>query len=329
MEKGLAPGGTLFPGGERMLIVHRENHTIEAREWDAFILNSKQGGPFLMHGWMSVVEPGWSFLEIREAEGSEVLARMPLGIRRKWFWRYALQPLFCQHWGICYPGETSLNQVNAIEQKIKAWVQDNLSIFTYYHAPDSPTLDGFQGRGWQVSRRITHRADITQDPEAGFSPAARRQVKKAVREGYRIVAEPNRETLRYLFHANPTILTPPQLELLGKLHQYLENQGDAIFLTGKDLQGNRICSGIFVPYKQILYYLAGAISPENRNSGIMSWLLLEAMRQGKEKGITTFDFEGSMNPGIARFFKGLGGEETEYYCTAYNRMPIPALWKKS
>lgn len=312
-----------------MLIVHQENNTIETWEWDNFILNSNQGGPFLMHGWMSEVEPGWSFLEIREKEGSAVLARMPLGIRHKWFWRYALQPLFCQHWGICYLGDLGLNEVNGVQQIIRSWIQDNLSLFTFYHAPASPALDGFHGKGWQVTRRISHRADIRQDPEAGFTPAARRQVKKSIRDGYSIVAESNLETLQNLFAANPTILNPAQRQLLGKLHEYLLNQGEALFLTGKDLQGNSVCSGIFVPYKQILYYLAGAVSPKHRNSGIMSLLLLEAMRMGRERGMTTFDFEGSMNPGIARFFKGLGGEETEYYCTAYNRMPIPALWKKS
>lgn len=41
------------------------------------------------------------------------------------------------------------------------------------------------------------------------------------------------------------------------------------------------------------------------------------------------DFEGSMIPGVARFFEGFGAAPETYFQLKFNRLPLPLKWLKS
>jgi hypothetical protein len=45
-----------------------------------------------------------------------------------------------------------------------------------------------------------------------------------------------------------------------------------------------------------------------------------AIKVAKSKGVKTFDFEGSMIPGVEKFFRGFGGELTTYF--AIQKIPM-------
>jgi lipid II:glycine glycyltransferase (peptidoglycan interpeptide bridge formation enzyme) len=72
------------------------------------------------------------------------------------------------------------------------------------------------------------------------------------------------------------------------------------------------------------YYLMGAQNPETDNYTAMSALLWHAIKKGKENGNTTFDMEGSMDPGVERFFRNFAGERTLYMVLKKNES---RLWK--
>ena len=56
------------------------------------------------------------------------------------------------------------------------------------------------------------------------------------------------------------------------------------------------------------YYLMGGGDPDLRNSGAASLVLWEAIKHAST--VTgKFDFEGSMNESIERFFRGFGGRQ--------------------
>jgi GNAT superfamily N-acetyltransferase len=299
---------------------------IKASEWDTFIQNSPQGGPFLYYSWISCVQVGWEYLEIRDQE--KLIARMPIGPKRKLFLSYALQPLFCQHWGLCFiPGVTQ-QQMEDSFAVILPYLENRFSILSYNFSPNLPVFTGLVSKGWKMKKRITHWANLELDPYLEFSDAARRQVKKSERGGYSIEEKLDNTAFENLVKQNPTLMNSTQLQLFKRLLDGQEQEGRIIQLMGKNTEGEIVAGGIFIPYMERLYYLAGAVSPEHRNSGVMSALLLAAMRKGKAAGLRLFDFEGSMNPGIARFFKGLGGKEKEYICFEYQRYSLPQLWKK-
>jgi hypothetical protein len=72
------------------------------------------------------------------------------------------------------------------------------------------------------------------------------------------------------------------------------------------------------------YYFMGGQNPEGNNYKAMSLLLWHAIKEAKKKGNTTFDFEGSMDEGVERFFRNFGGTRALYIILNKNTSPI---WK--
>lgn len=72
------------------------------------------------------------------------------------------------------------------------------------------------------------------------------------------------------------------------------------------------------------YYLMGSQNPEGSGYKAMSVLLWHAMKEAKRKGHRTFDLEGSMDPGVERYFRGFGGTRTLYLVLRKNES---LLWK--
>lgn len=72
------------------------------------------------------------------------------------------------------------------------------------------------------------------------------------------------------------------------------------------------------------YYLMGSQRPGSTNFKAMSYLLWSAILESKNKGLITFDFEGSMDPGVEKFFRNFGGERQLYLILKKNNSKI---WK--
>ena len=60
------------------------------------------------------------------------------------------------------------------------------------------------------------------------------------------------------------------------------------------------------------YYLTGAIMPEYKTSGALSWMLWEGIKASINCG-RSFNFEGSMIKPIERFFSSFGAKQVPYH----------------
>jgi lipid II:glycine glycyltransferase (peptidoglycan interpeptide bridge formation enzyme) len=60
------------------------------------------------------------------------------------------------------------------------------------------------------------------------------------------------------------------------------------------------------------YYLMGARNPASGNYRALSALLWHAILHAKQRGHKIFDLEGSMDPGVERFFRNFGGKRELY-----------------
>ena len=72
------------------------------------------------------------------------------------------------------------------------------------------------------------------------------------------------------------------------------------------------------------YYLMGGQNPEANGYKAMSLLMWHSMRESKKRGHIAFDLEGSMDPGVERFFRNFGGGRELYMVLLKNDS---LLWK--
>ena len=64
--------------------------------------------------------------------------------------------------------------------------------------------------------------------------------------------------------------------------------------------------------KKSMYLLLTATNPQVRHNGAVALLIWNAMVEAKKRNLQIFDFEGSSDAGIAKFFKSFGGDKNHY-----------------
>jgi lipid II:glycine glycyltransferase (peptidoglycan interpeptide bridge formation enzyme) len=88
------------------------------------------------------------------------------------------------------------------------------------------------------------------------------------------------------------------------------NQGD--IFGGYDEKGRLHAAAFIVWQNSCAYYIAGGGDPALRSSGAHSLVMWHAI-QHVSRFTDTFDFEGSMLPGVERFFREFAAVQTPYF----------------
>ena len=75
------------------------------------------------------------------------------------------------------------------------------------------------------------------------------------------------------------------------------------------------------------YYLMGGYNYKNKHNGAGAMSIWESIKYAKIKGMKFFDFEGSMNQNIERYFRGFGGQLIPYFSVNKAKLPLELLLK--
>jgi hypothetical protein len=90
---------------------------------------------------------------------------------------------------------------------------------------------------------------------------------------------------------------------------------------GYDIEGNLHAVAFVVWQEHSASYIAGGGDPQLRDSGAHSLVLWEVIKHVSQF-TDTFDFEGSMIPGVERFFSGFGAKQTPYFTIAKGKLSL-------
>lgn len=108
------------------------------------------------------------------------------------------------------------------------------------------------------------------------------------------------------------MMMPYDIDLLMRIDKVCCDRNCRESLYAVD-ENNNIHAAIYVVWdKDSVYYLIGGINPNHKNSNATSLLLLEAIKLAGSMGLK-FDFEGSMNKDIEKFFSTFGGFQKQYF----------------
>ncbi|MDW3649782.1 MAG: GNAT family N-acetyltransferase [Bacteroidia bacterium] len=320
------------------ILLHRfKASQIEAEKWDAFIKSSPQAAIYALHGYISTLREDWEAFIVEEK--GEWKALMPFIINKKGPFRFMPQAPLTQHWGVFFEDSDlksyqKLSKQGKIIERICAEIEE-IELFDFNLAPDFPYALPFHWHGFELKTRFTYQLDLTKDLEqleVNLESSHKRQIRKAKKHGLEIRWKQDFGQLEILFQQNLDAGNdlsggdPRILPLVRKLHSYLETSNQGYIHTVYDAENTPLASGFFAHLNDKMYYLIGAQYPKAQSSGAMTYLMWESILKGKEEGIHTFDFEGSMIAGIEQFFRKFGSKPVPYLQLYKNNLPLWAKW---
>lgn len=188
----------------------------------------------------------------------------------------------------------------------------------------------FHHANFQVSPRITYRLSTAGvDLFANLRGNIRRQIKKS-QETHQVSRGTDTQHLFALNKASYERKNDPHpfdAKHLAQLFNHLTDNkcGEVIELTEAD--GTVAAAALFAWDSTHLYYLTGGFRDDTQSSGAMSHVLWQGIQLAKEKQLT-FDFEGSMNPGIEYFFRSFGATPLTYFQVRKSNSKLYELYQK-
>lgn len=186
---------------------------------------------------------------------------------------------------------------------------------------------------FKVSPRFTYLLQLSQSKETlvnALSSEKRKSIAKAEKDG--LVIEPAHNVAVNLALVRASLSKGGVLAnegLLEKLLTVLSKHPNAI-AKGAVWQGKITAVTLAVLDQNRCIYLFGGYDMLNSHHGASVLCMWQTILDAKEKNVELFDFEGSMNPGIERYYREFGGlmvsshqiRKTTLWLTAFKRFRV-------
>ena len=301
------------------------HNEIDFKKWDATIA---EYGNIYAHSWyLDIVHPGWEALV--EDDYQSV---MPLTSGKKFGVNYLFQPYFVQQLGV-------FSKSPMTTEKMKSFLEAIPSKFRFaeIRLNESNALDNTV-EGIDYHKNVL--LDLNQDYNtirSNYHANTKRNLAKAEGNNLQIVDTVIPYHVVALFTDNRGAMLnkwgDAEYARLTALTKAAIKRNAAFILgvTEKGV-GQLLCAAIFMKTKDRITFLFSGLTENDKQRQAMTFLLDKVIQQHANQPIT-FDFEGSDDDNLARFYLGFGGQEVNYQGYSFNRLSPLAnallkVWKK-
>ena len=279
-------------------IVYIPGDRIDREKWDRCIANAVNGNICGYSWFMDIMCSGWGGLVEDDYEYI-----MPLPVARRFGISYLLQPRFIQQSGVFGALQPDIETIGRFLEALPG----EISVVDY-HFNDQNSLPS----AWDVEMRTNLLLKTDRPYEElrhTYSQNLIRNLKKSSYSGFhftkshdpepliKLFREENRKKFSFLKEENFRRLT-------GVIHACLHRDKAEVWtIYSKEKE---LCGGIIWLYShnRALFYFS-AQSKAGREGGALAWLIDAFIRENSSSG-TILDFEGSVHPGLTRFYGSFG-----------------------
>ena len=308
------------------MIQYLTHNQIDKKKWDATI--AECGNIYAYSWYLDMVHPHWEALI--EDDYQSV---MPITGGKKFGVNYLYQPYFVQQLGVFSKQPLTQEKTEAFLKAIPSKYR-----FAEIRLNENNTFEkDVQGIDYHKNVLL----DLNQSYEsirANYHQNTKRNLAKAEGNNLQIVNTVIPYHVVALFTDNRGALLDKwgdaeyaRLTALGKVAV----QRDAAFILGVTEKGVGllICAAIFMKTKDRITFLFSGLKQEGKDRQAMTYLLDQVIQKYAGQPIT-FDFEGSDDENLARFYLGFGGQEVKYPSYTFNRLSpvgkaVLKVWKGS
>ncbi len=284
-----------------MKIRHLKNNEIDYKAYDFCIENSSQGTVYAMSWYLDIVSPGW---ELLMADDYNYV--MPIPVKKKLFFKYAVQPLMCQQLGVF-----SLKEL--FEEIFINFIQ-HIPYKYYYLQFNAQNLFNYQ---W-LNMRSNHILNLNKPYEEikkNYRDNCKRNIKKGYKSDLTIIDQVDIEDYLIILKNNSEKV--PIYKEINKLRNFIKQltlqssfEGWSVYCN--DMKTILSCV-FFYQWKNRIYYLFPVSTPLGKSQHSMS-ILLDRFIQDHSNRDLILDFEGSSVKTIAYYYEGFGAINTPYPC---------------
>ena len=306
------------------MIRYLTHNQIDKQRWDACITQSPDGNVYSWSWYLDVVHPNWEALVEDDYE-----TVMPLTGNKKFGINYLFQPFFTQKFGIFSKNE-------AAEDKIEQFLEAIPKKFKFAEFRIGGNLKGVNGingvkalKGAAIKDVKAHRnieLDLSPDYSvisANYNSNTKRNLAKAKKQSLTIVEDSEPSVIIELFRNNKgkdvKHWGDVEYERLLRLVETAQSH-DQCMVLGAQNTDNQLIAGAFfmMSHDKIVFLFSGSDESNKENHGLT--FLLDYVIEKYSGTDKILDFEGSDNEGLARFYKGFGGEDKYYQELKFNKL---------
>ena len=307
------------------MIQYLQHSEIDKAQWDATI--AECGNIYAYSWYLDIVHPGWEALV--EDDYQSV---MPLTGGKKFGVNYLYQPFFVQQLGV-------FSKLPMTAEMTEAFLKAIPSKYRFAEIRlNEGNLFADGAQGVEYHRNVL--LDLNQEYEAiraNYHQNTKRNLAKAESNNLQLVETVIPYHVVALFRDNRGALLDKwgdaEYDVLTHLAKVAQKR-NAAFMLGVSEKGvgRLICAAIFMKTKDRITFLFSGLTEEGKQRQAMTYLLDQVIQKFAHQPMT-FDFEGSDDDNLARFYLGFGGVETKYPSYGFNRLsPIGKallkVWKK-
>ncbi|WP_040496994.1 hypothetical protein [Fulvivirga imtechensis] len=274
------------------------------------MLKSENGLVYVTSWYLNIICPDWEAL-IEEREG-EYYTIAPLLGQQKWGIKFHPKPPLVQQLGIVSIKPTTEHTLKEVVEFLK---RKYLS-FSY---PISNTV-AENIRDIEIQKCNNHILSLNRDYKTIFSTYRRdrkARIKQGQQQNISLHFTDNIDQLLELFQTEVTPkivggVSESSIEHIQSIAKYALKKQCGFILEALNNENKVISIGLFLKFKNRIIYLIAATTKEGKILQANSLLLDHVIATHAQKPLI-LDFEGSIVPGIADFYRSFGAEVEEYF----------------
>lgn len=291
------------------MIQYLTHGKIDRSRWDDCVAHALNGNVYAWSWYLDVVHPGWEALI--EIEDDKYLTIMPITGKKKYLINYLCQPFFVQQLGVFSIQPLTAEKVQSFLEAIPR----KYGLVEIRLNEQNPLPDAFPG----VEYHRNYLLDLNHNYEYlsyNYHENTNRNLKKSFKYGLRLVSGVNIQQTIDLFRADRGASVShwgdAEYQRLSRLAERAITSSNA-FVYGVQKIDNQeiICSALFMESHQTITFLFSGNSAMGKECHAMSFLIDQVIRERAGQPFV-FDFEGSDNEDLARFYHGFGASPVDY-----------------
>lgn len=307
------------------MIRYLEHNAIDRQKWDDLV--ASHGLIYAQSWYLDVVHPDWEALVLDDYE-----AVMPLTGGKKFGVHYLFQPFFVQQLGI-----VSRQSLSPAAQSEFLLSIPKKYRFAEIRLNESNAFDD-RIKGVDYHRNVVF--DLNRDYDtirANYHSNTKRNLAKAEGNCLELDYEADLSKIIDLFRSNRgaslKVWGDAEYAILLRLKDAALRHNQALVVGVKHQETKALlCGGLFMATVDRVIFLFSGCSEAGKEKQAMTFMM-DRMIQRFANQPVSFDFEGSDDDNLRRFYLGFGGEERRYPSYTYNTMSaagkaVLRLWKR-